>query len=499
MIAFLVGYELWYAYYVSIYISPDSSHYLGEAINILAGYGFNNNGLLGRDGWFAAWPIGYPFLIALVSKITTFNVYMSSKLLSVILISLLLLVLLKRFSKNAFLVTLVFFNVGFLNAYKYTWSEIPFIVFVVMYGFSLTDVILKKEKKNSIMLFIWTILAFLMRYVGACLGVVSGIAWIAMLFHYLRDGKKNIEVKRNLVYLFVSGMSAAIFIGCYFLNNYVHCGLISGVGRTRMVDNYEELTYNLQNSLINEILNVFNIAKADYLNDLNMEFLAWIFAILLISGVWAVKKNYNISISVRKVFVCIGGFYYLFFIFIRFHSSMDEFGSRFLIPGTILIEIALLDWLSEHIKMYIKEICIISTAILFVITASIWTDILKSRYEESAYEKSRNAVLMVLKDVPSNSYVFGNTMDVVEFNHLERVHRPDISYDRMPKFSSYDDLIDFVNAKTNQGYRYVCILRSVFEKIDGYEDICDKLCIDREDMGWETMILDTMTRTVSLK
>ncbi len=499
LIAFLGGYQLWYAYYVSFYISPDSSQYLREALNILAGYGFNNNGLLGLDGWFSAWPIGYPVLIAFVSKITTFNVYLSSKLLSALMMSALLTILQKKFHKSTFLVTLLFFNAGFLFVYKYTWSEIPFIFFIVMYGFSLTDVIQKKDKKSSLMLGVWTVLAFLMRYAGAYLGIISGITWIRLLISYLHDGRKNKVFKKNLLYLFVSGILSAVFIGCYLLNNYVHCGFMTGVSRTLMKDDYRALTYNLQRSLLDEILHVFNVMEADYVKDLEVEGLAWILLILLIGIIWIVRKKSDSQINVRTIFICIGGFYYLLFIYTRFHSTMDEFGSRFFIPGSLLIEIAFLDYVSEHIKNYIKTICLISTMILFVITSSIWSNIVRSKYEDSAYAVNRNAVLLSLKDVPANSYVFGEIFAVPDVHYQERVYRPDITFDGYPYFSSYEALLNFVNAKADEGYGYVCILRSVFEKFEGYETICDNLSIDREDKSWETMILDAKTYKLLLK
>lgn len=497
--AFLGGYQLWYAYYTCIYISPDSSQYLREALNILAGYGFNDKGLLGLDGWFASWPIGYPALIALVSKITTFNVYLSSKLLSAVMMLMLLYVLQKRFNKNAFFVTFIFFNAGFLYVYKYTWSEIPFIFFAVMYGFSLTDVLIKKDIKSSIMLCIWTILAFLMRYVGIYLGVVSGVVWAGMLIHYWYGGRKEAASKKNLICLFISGITSAAFVGCYFLNNYVHCGFMTGVNRSLMKDDYGILTVNLQNSLINELLNVFNIVKPDYLSDMKKDSLAWIFVIFLIFILWIVKRNYNTSINVRKVFACIGGFYYLCFIYIRFHSSMDKFGSRFFIPGTILIEIAFFDWLSEYLKNYTKKVCLAATAILLVITISIWGSVLKSNYNESAYAKSRDEVLALLQNVPPNSYVFGTPIEVEKAKYLERVHRPDVSCDGNPQFSSYDNFMDFVAARADEGYGCVCMLRSVFETVEGYEEMCDKLSISKEDKDWETMILDTETYTLLLK
>lgn len=61
------------AYFIELYISPDSSNYLREAEALLRGNGFNLNYAAGGKIWFSAWPVGYPVLIAFSSLISGCN------------------------------------------------------------------------------------------------------------------------------------------------------------------------------------------------------------------------------------------------------------------------------------------------------------------------------------------------------------------------------------------------------------------------------------------
>ena len=100
---YLIIYEIYYAYCENIFISPDSGNYLREATALVNGYGFNVSGPAGTYSWFSNWPIGYPCLIALVALLTGQNVYLSSKILSILLVIAGMLFFYKYFKKKAWI------------------------------------------------------------------------------------------------------------------------------------------------------------------------------------------------------------------------------------------------------------------------------------------------------------------------------------------------------------------------------------------------------------
>ena len=72
--------------------AADSAGYLREAVALSKGQGFSYDGLSGYESWFANWPIVYPALIAGMMLLTGANAYLASKLLTMALVGLLLLV-----------------------------------------------------------------------------------------------------------------------------------------------------------------------------------------------------------------------------------------------------------------------------------------------------------------------------------------------------------------------------------------------------------------------
>ena len=102
-------------YLESINISADSAGYLREAVNMAAGNGFHYDALAGYpDTWFANWPILYPMLIALTMKVTGYEVYLASKVLSMILVGILILILRISFKKEAWFYALCMTDLGLM-------------------------------------------------------------------------------------------------------------------------------------------------------------------------------------------------------------------------------------------------------------------------------------------------------------------------------------------------------------------------------------------------
>ena len=80
------------------YLTTDSTHFLKLAKS------FNQNGSLyvyswtnsGEINFFSMWPLGYPLLISLISKLTFLDVFWSSKLLNILSVLLIFLMIYKN-------------------------------------------------------------------------------------------------------------------------------------------------------------------------------------------------------------------------------------------------------------------------------------------------------------------------------------------------------------------------------------------------------------------
>ena len=72
-------------YFMSCALSPDGVSYLRMSEAAAHGHLFNPNGVSGHEGWFARWPLGYPWCIALVMKMTSLDAFTSARVLATLL------------------------------------------------------------------------------------------------------------------------------------------------------------------------------------------------------------------------------------------------------------------------------------------------------------------------------------------------------------------------------------------------------------------------------
>lgn len=174
------------AYLKGAYISADSAGYLREAVNLTAGYGFSYDGLAGYDTWFANWPILYPVLVAAVMLITGAEAYLASKIVAMVTAGLILVLLYKCFGKDAWLYGLCLTNIGYLNLSYYTWSEIPFMLFLLCFALLFARILQEERPAPGwyAALGIAGICCFLTRYYGLFVWIVTGLYLIVLLAEY---------------------------------------------------------------------------------------------------------------------------------------------------------------------------------------------------------------------------------------------------------------------------------------------------------------------------
>ncbi|MCI9463781.1 MAG: hypothetical protein HFI48_07835 [Lachnospiraceae bacterium] len=329
------------AYVKGVYISADSAGYLREAVNLRAGNGFSYDGLAGYQTWFANWPVLYPVFIAAVMAVTGAGAYLSSKIVAMVTAGLILLLLRKCFGKDAWIYGLCLTNIGYLNLSYYTWSEIPFILFLLCFTLILAYII--KEENPACgwyaALGAAGICCFLTRYYGIFVWIVTGFYLLWML---VSNRKKMVRLG---ITAFVSGLLCMAYL---FMNKMMN-GMASGVSRTMWWDDYRVLTDDLIESLLTEFFNIFSLQIPELIEGFPYQTKLFVVIGILAGIALFIYKNCR-RFTRESVLIVMAVSYDVIFIAIRYVSSMDSFYFRFFEPGTFLFCIGLLGLLLPYLR-----------------------------------------------------------------------------------------------------------------------------------------------------
>ena len=457
---YLIIYEIYYAYCENIFISPDSGNYLREATALVNGYGFNVSGPAGTFSWFSNWPIGYPCLIALVALLTGQNVYLSSKILSILLVIAGMLFFYKCFKKKAWIFCLIYCNIGFLDIYKYTWSENPFILCFILYTFLLAEIITNKnpQKKKYTYLMICSFLTFLMRYFGGITVIITALVIVGyiLLFFCFRE-YHTATVKDKIIKLIVTNILSSILMIGYWAINKIKTGRISGVDRLKWTDDYLELTENLYSALKTEVLNASRISSFKTIDSMDTGMLAVIMLFISLSITGLMFNQIKKGIDYKVICIAAGIVYYLLFIVVRYYSYMDLFGYRFFVPGTMLIMIGLLGFIEEKLESLAPQICIFATALLIPLIFSLFSQVFVYNTSSTAYASVKKEILSELEEVPTQSVLPAYDENI----YITYVMRPDITLYK----KDIDTTLELDQwIKQYSAFPFVCIKTSVLEE-----------------------------------
>lgn len=412
-----------YSYQGGVYITADSTGYMREAVNLVNGNGFHYDGMAGYHSWFANWPIIYPAMIAFVMLLTGTNAYLASKIVTIIMIGLILLVLRLYYKKDAWIYALCATNIGFVSLSYYTWSEIPFMFFLLCFSFILATIIKQSapEKKWYILLGIFGLLCFLTRYFGIYIWIVVGVYILFLFLQYCKNHDKAVFIKTISLTItsFISGMMG---IG-YLLINKIMNGKASGVSRGLWWDDYQILTNDLIETLLKEIFNIFSLQIPQVIDSLPYELKVLFLLTILLLAVTAIRKSCR-HLSESSVLIMMSVFYYLIFIAIRYRSSMDTFYFRFFEPASFLLCIALITLLLPTLRKgnLIHYLAIVVTVILSLtvcfrigncVTGSsqLYYDSLTEQWDE-AYQEIPQKSVIIFNDIDFRASYY--RPDVVE-------------------------------------------------------------------------------------
>ena len=348
------------------YISPDSKYYLECAQNLLDGVGYYMS-FEDREVFFSAWPVGYPVMIFLFSKLTGFNVFWGSKCLNIFFIGLCFLFFRKLFKEKSWFIGLIFCAFTFMEIYAYTWSEAPFIFGLLWlcvsidkaYGawrvaHSAENYTLYAWYKNYWLFSIFFSCAFLFlcRYVGLFSFGIIGLLGVYFLI------KKRYKISLQLI---VSCFILFLLASFYLYNNYLHTGYLFGAERIVPTESNLELMLMLLKAQINEFFIIRNYYFKDYFDIIfiitavfQITLMVFIFSRYVFKKEVHFKLNkvypvkfllFNRDDHLSVTFFLVGCCYWLIVVILRWIMPFDQFNYRILGPSTFLFLLALLSYL----------------------------------------------------------------------------------------------------------------------------------------------------------
>lgn len=442
------------AYLKGAYISADSAGYLREAVNLVAGNGFSYDGLAGYHTWFANWPILYPALIAAVMMVTGAEAYLASKIVAMLTAGLILLLLRACFGKDAWLYSLCLTDIGYLNLSYYTWSEIPFILFLLCFALIFAKILREDNpaKRWYATLGVAGICCFLTRYYGIFVWIVTGLYLVVLFVSYRKDRDKGKLSK-------IAGLTATAFVSgilsmAYLVMNKVMNGMASGVSRTMWWDDYRILTDDLIESLLTEFFNIFSMQIPELVEGFPYQIKVFVVVGILAGIAWLIFANCR-HFTRESVLIVMTVVYDVVFIGIRYFSSMDSFYFRFFEPATFLLCIALIGLLLPYLRGK-KGFHYFASMVTLLLLTAVW-----SVFENGGMDRNENYYL-ALEEQWSEAYRQIPEKSVIIFNDIDfrsSYYRPDVVEGMITPEDEFSDL-----QETYYGSEHLCI-RAEFAEV----------------------------------
>lgn len=430
-------------------LTVDSSHYLQLAQNLLDGKGFYRVDLLRPDGIdrILHWPYGYPVLIFIVAKITTLSVYLSSKLLNIILIASILLLFRKLFKEKAYWFGFILMFYSIIEIYTETWSEGAFIVGLLWFCFSIYYYLYVKENLASLInILLSGLFLFMIRYIGIFCFTVTGL----LANYYLYKRNYPSFLKFSIITLILGGFTVSF---SYF-NHIITFGHSFEISTFIPPVPKLEIIKNLINAQIHELIFFRGTSFGNHIFQFLIILIELGLVVFLIFK--AIKKETSPKENgLWRVFLLTGIMYWLILFLIIFSNPFEGFSNRLLGPSSFLL------FLSFFTFLYAKKVQLVAKSknIFFLLVILFFIDWfpnknfiynkllnknISNNYTELCYSNNLKNIKESVDTLPKNSLV---AFAPIHLNYL----RPDItSVD--PLFKPYakenetmDNFIDRIN------------------------------------------------------
>ncbi len=336
------------------FVSPDSTYYLAAADHVIKGEGLIAPNPLAphADVYFAIWPAGYPLCIAGVGLLTGTSVLLASKIVNLLFLGLTFVLLFRWFGEKSWFIALCFCSFGMLEIYSYSWSEAPFLFFVLLLCYFVTKDLEKDSGPRLFFQLVFCLTAlFLFRYAGLIyyVGVAGLLLYFMIKKQWLKAG-----------YYFSALFFASILVCGYLLLNKGMTGYYTGIG-----DRMQPQMESLQQFVMLLIVGLWNQLTLARQSSLSGELDILYIALLMIQlGVMAVLFYYREKMQVKffkntetKILVVFAFFYLIVIVVLRKIQPFDPFDYRIMAPFSLPIFVALLGRLTkEDAALYLNKV-----------------------------------------------------------------------------------------------------------------------------------------------
>lgn len=379
--------------------SSDSISYLELGGNIVVGGGFYRPDLLnGREeAWRAERALGYPILIAAVSRISGWSVFWSSKMVNILVIVSILITLWLMFGRWSPVYALVLLMATPLNIWSMTWSEVPYSLGLIWFAWAL-------YKVDNDATWRWVVVAllagwwiFAMRYVGV-------IACLPVLILLARDLRWRQWPKVRMWVALALGQLAVYLI--IFGVNFTRTGFVGARRHVPLAGIDAERLRHFARAHLNE-LNIFF--------DQPSSLMVWLGALAAVVAIWVIVSSFWMGMAAKivhhrsdiwKYFLLVGLSQQLFMSVWFFY--LGQLDARLLGPGTFLLMLAGVGWYLGSGRAQV-----VSIVFFVAIGAAAWTVNvpLKLWYQQQAtggmtYEQAIGIIKQKYRAVPAGSVVF---------------------------------------------------------------------------------------------
>jgi hypothetical protein len=394
------------AYHADGYLSPDSTYYIALAQNLADGKGF----VIANDGRgvakfvpFAVWPVGYPYLIYLVSEITNTSAFWASKILNIAVIVSAMLILYKLFRPTGLYYSALLAGGAFLEIFSYSWSETVFILLLIIFSALLAKLLADAQESRRLYVLasitLVSVCLFLCRYVGV---FSAGILALAALYQFWN--------KKKIYGAYIAACAAVSLIVCslYLISNKSGTGYLTGMPRSSAAETNLEMLIQFLIATVRSAffpLYAWNPLSAVQSAIVVAYVAATIFILREIRrGPVRLFSAGNFDMTAFSFFA-VGAGYLASIIVIRWISDFDEFNFRLLAPGALLILIAVLRHLEVANKAIPKSLrAFIGISVILSILAQGQVALLAIRNGLS-YKENLAELYNTYKSVPAGSII----------------------------------------------------------------------------------------------
>ena len=352
------------------FLTTDSTHLLKLAQS------FSNDGTLyvyswtnsGEINFFSMWPLGYPLLISLISKITMLDVFWSSKLTNILSVSFVFYMIYKNTPSGFSLIGLMLLTGSFINIFSFTLTENLFMVGLIAYSYATHNETIDSSKKNILLSLGSFIIAFSSRYIGGYLIIFN-------LFLIIKSFRDKKIVPRNLILLLIGSIT---YMFGYLYMNKNFSGFLTYPHAYITFESSSEIIIHFTKKILEELnLVMASVRFKDYPYLSIISSIASLFFIYL-STIFCIKNKAK-DIRLNKLannFIYLALFYLIIVLLWRLTIWFSPFSYRILFPASILLLIGFGYKILSRTEVNLKKIKGIFLSIIMVSLLSIGYNII---------------------------------------------------------------------------------------------------------------------------